>query len=88
MFTHHQKTVVFDTPAADPAAAAGGRREVAAYAGGLDLCGGRYDTPAHPLFGTFVPGGGGDHEGDFYQPNIPLCSAELGACACAARLAT
>lgn len=28
----------------------GDRRKIAAFIGGLDLCGGRYDTPGHRLY--------------------------------------
>ena len=38
-----------------------GRRKLVAYVGGLDLTGGRYDTPDHPLFETLKT----DHNGDF-----------------------
>ena len=43
MYTHHQKSMVCDAP--DPSAQ-DGRRKLIAYVGGLDLTGGRYDTPA------------------------------------------
>ena len=43
-YTHHQNCVLVDTPASETT------RRVTAFLGGLDLCAGRYDTPAHTLF--------------------------------------
>eukprot|EP00879_Flechtneria_rotunda_P013406 GHRR01013996.1.p1 GENE.GHRR01013996.1~~GHRR01013996.1.p1 ORF type:complete len:724 (+),score=209.94 GHRR01013996.1:247-2418(+) len=40
-------------------------RRLVAFVGGIDLTDGRYDTPAHPLFGTDQTGG--PHERDHYQ---------------------
>ena len=37
-----------------------------AFVGGLDLTGGRYDTPEHELFSTLRT----DHDGDFRNRNI------------------
>ena len=47
-YTHHQKSVICDAEAAS-----GGRR-LMAFVGGLDLTGGRWDTPDHPLFSTLL----------------------------------
>ena len=56
-YTHHQKVVIADTPSPnDPS-----KRHVVAYVGGLDLTGGRFDTPEHPLFRTLVH----EHNNDF-----------------------
>merc|ERR1719350_1937028 len=44
MYTHHQKMVVVDS---DDPYQPDGRRKLVAYVGGLDLTGGRYDTPDH-----------------------------------------
>ncbi|KAJ3686417.1 hypothetical protein LUZ61_015581 [Rhynchospora tenuis] len=60
IFTHHQKTVVVDADAGN------GTRKIIAFVGGLDLCGGRYDTPRHPLFRTL----GTIHKDDYYNPNF------------------
>lgn len=62
MYTHHQKMVVCD--AEDPYAP-DGRRKLVAYVGGLDLTGGRYDSPEHNLFSTLKT----DHLGDFRNSN-------------------
>ncbi|KAK8654508.1 hypothetical protein V6N13_128472 [Hibiscus sabdariffa] len=60
IYTHHQKTVIVD------ADAGGNRRKIVAFVGGLDLCGGRYDSPHHPLFRTLRT----FHKDDYY--NGPL----------------
>ena len=62
MYTHHQKSVVCDAP--DPCAH-DGRRKLVAYVGGLDLTGGRYDTPEHNIFKTLKT----DHNEDFRNSN-------------------
>ncbi|KAF2363269.1 C2 domain [Trinorchestia longiramus] len=47
-YTHHQKVVIADMAnVEDP-----NKRHIVAYVGGLDLTGGRFDTPEHPLFRT------------------------------------
>ncbi|KAF3334609.1 phospholipase D gamma 1-like protein [Carex littledalei] len=66
IFTHHQKTVIVDADAGNY------RRKLVAFVGGLDLCGGRYDTPTHPLFKTLKT----IHKNDFHNPNF----AELNTC--------
>ncbi|KAJ3687411.1 hypothetical protein LUZ61_016575 [Rhynchospora tenuis] len=60
IFTHHQKTVIVDADAGNY------RRKIIAFVGGLDLCGGRYDTPAHPLFRTLDT----IHKDDYHNPNF------------------
>ena len=62
IFTHHQKTVIADADAGD------NRRKIIAFVGGLDLCGGRYDTPQHPIFRTLRT----LHKDDFHQPNFAV----------------
>ncbi|WOL09720.1 phospholipase D delta-like isoform X2 [Canna indica] len=44
LYTHHQKCLLVDTEASPST------RKITAFLGGLDLCGGRYDTPDHRLF--------------------------------------
>ncbi|KAM0827414.1 hypothetical protein ACQ4PT_068228 [Festuca glaucescens] len=62
IFTHHQKTVIVDADAGN------GKRKIVAFVGGLDLCGGRYDTPRHPLFRTLQT----LHKEDYYNPNYAV----------------
>lgn len=59
IYTHHQKTVIVDADAGNY------RRQIMAFVGGLDLCGGRYDTPSHPIFSTLQT----LHKDDYHQPN-------------------
>ncbi|KAK9076717.1 hypothetical protein SSX86_005051 [Deinandra increscens subsp. villosa] len=59
IYTHHQKTVIVDADAGNY------RRRIMAFVGGLDLCVGRYDTPAHPIFSTLQT----LHKDDYHQPN-------------------
>lgn len=64
-YTHHQKSVICD--AANPY---GPLRRLVAFVGGLDLTGGRYDTPEFPLFTTLL----NEHYGDFrnsYAKSVP-----------------
>ncbi|TVU31948.1 hypothetical protein EJB05_23660, partial [Eragrostis curvula] len=65
IFTHHQKTVIVDADAGNY------RRKIIAFVGGLDLCGGRYDTPWHPLFRTLQT----VHKEDYYNPNFATVDA-------------
>ncbi|KAK3153128.1 hypothetical protein QOZ80_2BG0168190 [Eleusine coracana subsp. coracana] len=65
IFTHHQKTVIVDADAGNY------RRKIIAFVGGLDLCGGRYDTPWHPLFRTLQT----VHKEDYYNPNFTTVDA-------------
>ena len=62
IFSHHQKTVIVDADAGNY------RRKIIAFVGGLDLCGGRYDTPWHPLFRTLQT----VHKEDYYNPNFAV----------------
>ena len=62
IFTHHQKTVIVDADAGNY------RRKIIAFVGGLDLCGGRYDTPWHPLLRTLQT----VHKEDYYNPNFAV----------------
>ncbi|CAD6211717.1 unnamed protein product [Miscanthus lutarioriparius] len=65
IFTHHQKTVIVDADAGNY------RRKIVAFVGGLDLCGGRYDTPWHPLFRTLQ----NEHKEDYHNPNFNTVDA-------------
>ncbi|KAL5727768.1 phospholipase D [Ranunculus cassubicifolius] len=58
IYTHHQKSVIVD-------AAAGSKRKIVAFVGGLDLCDGRYDSPQHPLFRTLET----LHKDDYHNPS-------------------
>ncbi|KAK4488210.1 hypothetical protein RD792_003953 [Penstemon davidsonii] len=60
IYTHHQKSVIVDADAGNY------RRKIIAFVGGLDLCGGRYDTQKHPLFSTSQT----VHKDDFHNPNF------------------
>ncbi|KAI5019709.1 hypothetical protein ZWY2020_044597 [Hordeum vulgare] len=60
IYSHHQKTVIMD------ADAGGNRRKIISFVGGLDLCGGRYDIPGHPLFRTLQT----LHKEDYHNPNF------------------
>ncbi|XP_020572394.1 phospholipase D beta 1-like [Phalaenopsis equestris] len=60
IFTHHQKTVIVDADAGH------NKRKIIAFVGGLDLCGGRYDNPKHPLFRTLQT----LHKDDYHNPNF------------------
>ena len=62
IFTHHQKTVILDADAGNH------KRKIVAFVGGLDLCGGRYDTPRHTLFRTLQT----FHKEDYYNPNFAV----------------
>lgn len=44
------------------------KRKLIAFVGGLDLCGGRYDTPKHPLFRTLQT----LHKDDYHNPNFAV----------------
>ncbi|KAJ1416074.1 Phospholipase D/Transphosphatidylase [Sesbania bispinosa] len=60
IYTHHQKTVIVDADAGH------NKRKIIAFIGGLDLCGGRYDTPKHSLFRTLQT----THKDDYHNPNF------------------
>lgn len=61
LFTFHEKLVITDIPAYDPKFAA--ERQLAAFAGGMDLTYGRWDTPKHSLFSTLE----NEHAADFHN---------------------
>ncbi|XP_027084058.1 phospholipase D alpha 1-like [Coffea arabica] len=65
MFTHHQKTVIADSEI--PGSGDEPKRRIVSFLGGIDLCDGRYDTIAHPLFSSLNTA----HHDDFHQPNFP-----------------
>jgi phospholipase D1/2 len=69
-YTHHQKSVICD---ADPCVP-GSQRRLIAFVGGLDLTGGRYDTPNHELYKTLLD----EHNGDFRNSNAKVVSANQG----------
>ncbi|KAG6545000.1 hypothetical protein Mapa_013692 [Marchantia paleacea] len=72
VFTHHQKVVVVDAPALPPYSPE--QRRIIAFVGGIDLCGGRYDTPSHSLFRTLTT----VHRKDFQQGCIPGAALKSG----------
>ncbi|KAK3865391.1 hypothetical protein Pcinc_028995 [Petrolisthes cinctipes] len=65
LYTHHQKSVITDA-----AVEGDDRRRLIAFAGGIDLTDGRWDTPEHPLFRTLP----GEHQHDFYNG---VCQANV-----------
>lgn len=67
-YTHHQKSVICDAPGE------GGQRRLVAFVGGLDLTGGRYDTPNHELFKTLL----NEHNGDFRNSDCKILSPTQG----------
>ena len=69
-YSHHQKSVICD---ADPCVPGSARRLIA-FVGGLDLTGGRYDTPNHELFSTLLD----EHDGDFRNCNAKIVSPHQG----------
>ncbi|KAL5712222.1 phospholipase D [Ranunculus cassubicifolius] len=71
MFTHHQKIVVVDDMVPNRGSH---QRRVVSFIGGIDLCDGRYDTPAHSLFRTLDT----VHHDDFHQPNFTGASISKG----------
>lgn len=60
-YTHHQKCVILDESSSKQP----DKRRLVAYLGGLDLTGGRWDTPEHPLFETLLY----EHLDDFRNSN-------------------
>ena len=70
MYTHHQKTVILDAPSENQS----DKRRLKAFVGGLDLTGGRWDTPEHPLFETLL----NEHWGDFRNSNAKSVPPEQG----------
>ena len=69
-YTHHQKSIICDVD--NPIGS--GKRRLVAFVGGLDLTGGRWDTPSHPLFSTIL----NEHNGDFLNNNAPTVSPTQG----------
>lgn len=69
-YTHHQKCVIADAPIQEMP----GRRKVVCFVGGLDLTGGRYDFPGHPLFTTLVR----EHKNDFRNRVFPTLTSASG----------
>ena len=61
-YSHHQKTIICDSPSTGGTPKDNPRRLVA-FVGGLDITDGRWDTPHHELFSTLT----NEHSGDFYQ---------------------
>ncbi|KAF8023326.1 hypothetical protein BT93_F0741 [Corymbia citriodora subsp. variegata] len=72
LFTHHQKIVVVDTEIPEGESQ---KRRIVSFIGGIDLCGGRYDTQDHPLFKTLYSD---IHKNDFHQPTFPGASIKKG----------
>jgi len=69
MFSHHQKTVMADeTVIVDDKE----RSRIVAYVGGLDLTGGRWDTPRKSLFRSLQK----EHKEDFYTTWPSVCAAD------------
>ena len=62
-YTHHQKSVICDAPGSAEA-----RPRLVAFVGGLDLTGGRYDTPNFELYKTLL----NEHKGDFRNSNAKV----------------
>ena len=68
-YTHHQKSIICDAPVPGQSTS-----RLVAFVGGLDLTGGRWDTPNHDLFSTLLD----EHHEDFYNNNTPNISATQG----------
>ena len=80
-YTHHQKSVIVDAPMQQFTSlpAPGGApeeetRRLIAFVGGLDLTGGRWDTPSHELFSTLL----NEHLDDFRNSNAKSVPPEQG----------
>jgi phospholipase D1/2 len=71
IFSHHQKTITVDTRSQISPS----KREIMSFVGGLDLCGGRYDTEKHSVFHTLNTEA---HCHDFYQTSIAGASLHRG----------
>ena len=70
-YTHHQKSVIVDAPNMNFGDTG---RKLVAYVGGLDLTGGRWDTPNHELFSTLLK----EHLEDFRNSNAKSVPPEQG----------
>ena len=68
-YAHHQKNVIVDGPVKGSEL-----RTVVAFAGGLDITGGRYDSLDFPLWSTLNT----IHQGDFYQNCIKDTNQYMG----------
>lgn len=62
LYTHHQKITIVDTQG--PV----NKRQLISFIGGLDLCEGRWDTPAHSLFNTMPT----VHKNDYHNPTFSV----------------
>ena len=71
MYTHHQKAVILDAPSRK---ADSDKRRLIAFVGGLDLTGGRWDTPDHPFYDTLL----NEHLDDFRNSNAKSVPPEEG----------
>ncbi|PWA70199.1 phospholipase D gamma 1 [Artemisia annua] len=76
-----KKTVIVDADAGNY------RRQIRAFVGGLDLCGGRYDIPSHPLFSTLQTLYKDDYHQTNYTENLvipldmsPITATVQGSC--------
>ncbi|VAI42629.1 unnamed protein product [Triticum turgidum subsp. durum] len=67
-YAHNQKSILVDTPASEAT------RRITAFLGGLDLAAGRYDTPAHRLFGDLDT----VFRGDIHNPTLGDAAGENG----------
>lgn len=70
MYTHHQKCVILDAASRK----ACDKRRLIAFVGGLDLTGGRWDTPNHPFYETLL----NEHMDDFRNSNAKSVPPEEG----------
>ena len=77
-YTHHQKSVIVDAPiqtlTLNVSHDAVGTRRLLAFVGGLDLTGGRWDTPMHELFSSLM----NEHLDDFRNSNAKSVPPEQG----------
>jgi hypothetical protein len=62
LYSHHQKVVIVDTDGPSD------RRKLTSFIGGLDLTGGRWDTPSHLLFSSLQ----NEHKGDFRNKSFTV----------------
>ncbi|KAK1318058.1 Phospholipase D epsilon [Acorus calamus] len=73
LFAHHQKTITVDSRRGVKEDVTD--REIVSFVGGLDVCGGRYDTEQHSLFRTLNTE---SHVNDFYQISFTGASLHKG----------
>lgn len=62
LYSHHQKVVIVDTEGPS------NMRKLTSFIGGLDLTGGRWDTPSHLLFSSLQ----NEHKGDFRNKSFTV----------------